>query len=214
MKKAVLFDLDGTLINSLGDLCDSVNYMLNKQNLKNRTLDEVRSFIGNGVDILVKRAIGNREYNSEEVMADFREYYNDNLYNKTKPYEGITEALDILKDKGFKLAVVTNKSQYAAEKIVNHYFNDKFDIVVGSDITKRKKKPEPDGVNLALKEIGVTRQESIYIGDSEVDIETAKNAHMDFIGVRWGFRNEEIFNDKSNIAKIPSDIVTLCCNFL
>lgn len=214
MKKAVLFDLDGTLVNSLYDLRDGANYMLNKLGMPVRSMEEIRMFVGNGVDMLVRRAIGHENYDFKEAMNYFKEYYNENMCRKTIPYDGIVNALSVLREKSFKLGVVTNKPQYAAEKIVRHFFDGYFDIVIGADTEKRRKKPEPDGVNTALKILGVKRSEAIYVGDSEVDIETAKNAGMDFIGAVWGFRNKEIFAHEKYVAENAEELISLCCNFL
>ena len=214
MKKAILFDLDGTLVNSLYDLCDGANYMLNKLGMPNRTMEEIRTFVGNGIDMLVRRAVCSENYDFKEAMGYFKEYYNENLCRRTRPYDGIINALCVLSEKGFNLSVVTNKPQYVAEKIVKHFFDGYFDIVVGADTEKRRKKPEPDGVDTALGIIGVTRSEAIYVGDSEVDIETAKRADMDFIGAAWGFRNEEIFVNEKWFVRNAQELISLCCNFL
>lgn len=214
MKNTVLFDLDGTLVNSLYDLCDATNYMLNRLNLPERNIEEVRIFVGNGIDMLVRRAIGNIPFDFDMAMTYFREYYNANMCNKTVPYNGIYDTLDTLKEKGFNLGVVTNKAQDAAETIVNYYFKSKFDTVVGADFSKRKKKPDPSPVNYALSIIGTDKENAIYVGDSEVDIETAKNTPIDFIGVTWGFRNAEIFKNEKYTASTSEELLTLCCNFL
>ncbi len=213
MKKAVLFDLDGTLVNSLCDLCDAVNYMLDKMELKNRSLDEVRQFVGNGIDMLVRRAVGEREFDFDTAMAYYREYYDAHLCSKTAPYQGIEQAVKELKARDFKLAVVTNKAQYAAEAIVSHYFGSSFDAVVGADLSKRRKKPYTDPVELALKTLNVSVNDAVFVGDSEVDIKTAENAGMDFVGAAWGFRNEDIFADKRYIARNWQQLLNLCCNF-
>lgn len=214
MKKVILFDLDGTLVNSLQDLCDGVNYMLDKMGLPMRSLEEVRSFVGNGIDMLVRRAVGKDNFDFDKAMAIYKEYYNANLCNKTRPYEGMEKVLAELKAKGFKLGIITNKAQWATEKIVNHFFYDSFDVVVGADLDKRKKKPDPEPVDYALSIIGEDRKSVVFIGDSEVDIATAKNAGLDFIGVTWGFRDIEIFKDIKYVAQTAQDILSLCCNFL
>lgn len=213
LKDVVLFDLDGTLVNSLNDLCDSANYMLDKLGFPRRSLDEVRCFVGNGIDMLVRRAVGNNEFDFDKAMKYYREYYNKNLCNKTRPYEGIERAVAVLRENGFKLGVVTNKAQWAAEKIVKYYFNDSFDAIAGADLSKRKKKPHSDAVDLALEIIGAERKSAVFVGDSEVDIATAENIGMDFIGVAWGFRNEEIFAHVKHFVRTSEQLVSLCCNF-
>ena len=160
---------------------------MNKLGLEQRSLDEVRTFVGNGVDMLIKRAGGNAQYDFNEAVH-ILEYYNENLCNKTKPYNGIVNVINVLKNKGFKLGVVTNKPQFAAEKIVNYYFNESFDVIIGADLSKRRKKPYNDPVDAALSVINVNKNDAIFVGDSEVDIETAKNMDMSFIGVAWGFK--------------------------
>lgn len=214
MKNTVLFDLDGTLVNSLEDLKDATNYTMNKLGLEQRSLDEVRTFVGNGVDMLIKRAGGNAQYDFNEASAYFREYYNENLCKKTKPYNGIVNVINVLKSKGFKLGVVTNKPQFAAEKIVNYYFNESFDVIIGADLSKRRKKPYNDPVDAALSVINVNKNDAIFVGDSEVDIETAKNMDMSFIGVAWGFRNEIIFANEKYFVRNSQQLLNLCCNFL
>lgn len=213
LKNVVLFDLDGTLVNSLYDLCDSTNYMLERLGLPKRSIDEVRCFVGNGIDMLVRRAVGHNKFDFDKAMKYYREYYNENLCNKTSPYEGIEKAITDLRANGFKLGVVTNKAQWAADKIVRYYFKESFDVIVGADLSKRKKKPESDAVDLALEIIGASRESAIFVGDSEVDIATAENTDIDFIGVTWGFRNEEIFADVKHFVRTSEELVSLCCNF-
>lgn len=213
MKNVILFDLDGTLVNSLQDLCDSVNYMLDKMNLPGRSLDEVKAFVGNGIDMLVRRSAGNEDIDFNLAMKYFREYYNENLCNKTKPYDGITEILSTLKATGYKLGIVTNKAQWAADKIAACYFKDVFDVVIGADIEKRKKKPDSEPIDYILDILGADKESALYIGDSEVDIATAKNSDIDFIGVTWGFRKEEIFADIEHFVRNTQELLTLCCNF-
>lgn len=214
LKNTVLFDLDGTLVNSLYDLKDASNYMLNKLGLPERNLEEIRAFVGNGIDMLVKRSVGNLPFDFDKAMAYFKEYYSANMCSKTVPYNGIYNVIDSLKENNFKLGVVTNKAQYAAEKIVEHYFPGKFDIIVGADLSKRQKKPDPAPVNYALDALGTSNKNAIYVGDSEVDIETAKNSKTDFIGVTWGFRKAEIFKNEMYKASSPYELISLCCNFL
>lgn len=214
MKNTVIFDLDGTLVNSLQDLAGAANYMLDKMSMPKRSLDEVRSFVGNGIDMLVKRSVGNKEFDFNMAMSYFKEYYNENICNKTAPYPGMIDVISDLKSKGFRLCLVTNKVQWAAEKIADKFFKDSFDVVVGSDLALRKKKPDPEPVDYALSVVDSKRADAVYIGDSEVDIATAKNADMDFIGVTWGFRDKSIFKSTKYVANTPADIVTYCCNFL
>lgn len=214
MKDTILFDLDGTLVNSIADLCDASNYMLKKLSLPQRSLEEIQSFVGNGIDVLVKLSIGENIADLNEAMSYFREYYNKNMCKKTKPYSGIITAIDTLIDKGFKLAVVSNKAQDAAEEITRHFFGSRFSAITGADTARRPKKPDPAPLDHTLNILRSTRDRAIYIGDSEVDIKTAHNSNITFIGVTWGFRPEEIFTTEMYKASAPSELVSLCCNFL
>lgn len=190
--KAVIFDLDGTLLNTLDDLADSVNYVLKKHGFKERTLDEIRRFVGNGIYKLVKRSLpeGVDEAVIQSCYTEFSEYYKLNMMNKTKLYDGIEELLERLNREKIKLAVVTNKADFAAQELCKMLFGDKKYIAVGSDIN-RPNKPAPDNVFLAMKKMNVSAEDTVYIGDSEVDAQTAENAGLDFIAVLWGFRTRE-----------------------
>lgn len=191
MIKAIIFDLDGTLLDTLHDLADSVNHVLTKHNMKNRTVDEIRSFIGNGVPTLIARSVpaGTDEKTTAECVREMAEYYKDHADIKTKPYDGICELLETLNTKGIKTAVVTNKVENAAELLCNRKFGNVFDCVIG-DNGKDRLKPAPDNVFRALNQLGYDKKEVLYAGDSDVDMVTAHNAGLTSIGVTWGFRDE------------------------
>lgn len=194
MKKyeAVLFDLDGTLLDTLDDLKDSVNFIMEKYQFPVHTLDEVKKAIGNGIHKLIERTVpeGTDGKTIESAFCDFMAYYQENCMEKTKPYPGMEELLLQLKADGCKLAVVTNKGNAAVQKMIPHYFPGFFETAVGAT-KEQPKKPAPDMVYDALKRIRVKKENALFIGDSQVDVETAKNAGMDSILVTWGFRDRE-----------------------
>ncbi len=195
--QTAIFDLDGTILNTIDDLADSLNYALAKNGYKERSVAETQSFVGNGLLMLVKRAI-NPETSEEEakkVLADLKAYYKIHCADKTKPYEGIPELLKDLKTAGYRLAVVSNKADYAVQILCEQYFPGIFDLSVGEKENVRRK-PAPDSVNAVLAEFGLTKEEAVYIGDSDVDIETAENAGTDSILVAWGFRGAEFLREK------------------
>lgn len=194
MKKIVIFDLDGTLLNTLDDLADSTNFALSKFNYPTRTIEEVRQFVGNGVAKLIERAIpeGKNNPNFEKCLAIFKENYAQNMYNKTAPYNGILDMLANLKSKGLKIAVVSNKFDLAVKELCQKYFNRYIDFAAGeNEAAGIKKKPAPDTVLEVLKKFNLNPNEAIYVGDSDVDIMTAKNSEMPCISVTWGFRDEK-----------------------
>lgn len=194
MKKIVIFDLDGTLLNTLDDLADSTNFALSKFNYPTRTIEEVRQFVGNGVAKLIERAIpeGKNNPNFEKCLAIFKGNYAQNMYNKTAPYNGISDMLANLKSKGLKIAVVSNKFDLAVKELCQKYFNGYIDFAAGeNEAAGIKKKPAPDTVLEVLKEFNLKPNEAIYVGDSDVDIMTAKNSDMPCISVTWGFRDEK-----------------------
>jgi len=189
----VIFDMDGTILNTLDDLHDSVNYALEKMGYPLRSLDEIRSFVGNGVEALIKRSVpqGTNEKEREQCHGFFREHYSVNMNNKTRPYEGIIDLIKGLRQRGLKTAVVSNKSEYAVIELCGQTFPDLFDVIVGQTKDKRPK-PAPDGVFYALDKLGVEKSETVYVGDSDVDVQTAVNSGLDCIGVTWGFRDREV----------------------
>lgn len=175
MINSVIFDLDGTLLNSLDDLADSTNYTLRTAGYPERTRDEVRRFVGNGIYKLIERAVptGTDKAEIDKCFDIFCRNYKKNMANKTKPYPGITDMLKTLYENGFKLAIVTNKADFAAQELCGEMFGDYVKTVVGS-VKERRNKPYPDNVLFAMDKMGAEKSETVYVGDSEVDVETAK----------------------------------------
>lgn len=211
MKKAVIFDLDGTLLNTLDDLADSTNYALSKFGYPTRTIEEVRQFVGNGVAKLIERAIpeGKNNPNFEKCLAIFKENYAQNMYNKTAPYNGIIEMLSNLKSKGIKIAVVSNKFDLAVKELCKKYFEGFIDFAAGENEAQGiKKKPAPDTVISVLNKFNFAPEDAVYVGDSDVDIMTAKNSKMPCISVTWGFRDEKFLleNGATILINAPSEI--------
>ncbi len=210
--EAVLFDLDGTLTDTLEDLKNSVNFALSQFGFPERSIDEVRSFVGNGVRRLVFLSVpeGTDEATAEECLSVFKAYYKKNSLVKTKPYDGILPMLEKLKSIGVKTAVVTNKMDSAAQDIVRIFFDGLIDVTVGQ-IDGVAQKPEPDGIFLALEKLGVEKGYSLYVGDSEVDCKTAINAGIPCIGVDWGFRDRSVLEASGAAAVIdrPEDLFDL-----
>lgn len=193
--KAVIFDLDGTLLDTLDDLCDSVNVSMDAIGAPRRTIEEVRSFVGNGIRQLMILCVPDGEKNPrfDEAVSAFLDDYRANCKNKTKPYRGINQLLTELSDDGYKLAVVSNKADFAVKKLVRDYFGGVIPVATGENESAGiKKKPAPDTVFAAMKELGCEKEDAVYVGDSEVDIMTAKNAGIRCIAVDWGFRSREI----------------------
>lgn len=197
----VIFDLDGTILDTLEDLADSMNYALAKYEYPTRTVDEIRSFVGNGLLMLTRRAIAPEtdETVIQTVLAEQKAYYKEHCADKTKPYDGVIELLEELKAAGYKLAVVSNKADYAVQILCEQYFPEIFHLTVGEKEGVRRK-PAPDAVYAVLKELQVEKAKAVYVGDSEVDIQTAENAQMQVVLVDWGFRDMHFLKEKG--AKI------------
>ncbi|MBE5952381.1 MAG: HAD family hydrolase [Lachnospiraceae bacterium] len=194
--RLMIFDLDGTLLNTLEDLTDSVNYVLWKHGFKERTLEEVRGFIGNGIHKLIERSVpeGTAPFLTEECYKDFVPHYKVHCAEKTRPYDGIPELLQRLKEAGVKIAVVSNKADYAVKELCAKYFPGIFDEVVGERVGIHRK-PSPDAVNEVIRLLGATKEETVYVGDSDVDVQTAENAGIDGIFVAWGFKGEAFLKE-------------------
>lgn len=188
--QTVIFDLDGTLLNTLEDLHAATNYALEQCGMPVRTLDEVRRFVGNGIRKLMIRAIPDGEANSrfEEAFAKFQEYYKVHCNDTTKPYPGVVELLEQLKQQGIKLAIVSNKADFGVKELQKIYFDGLIPVAIGERAGIRKK-PAPDTVYQALEELEADGAQAVYVGDSDVDIQTAANAGLPCISVTWGFRD-------------------------
>lgn len=206
MINTIIFDLDGTLLDTLEDLTDSLNYALCKFKVMERSMEEVRRFVGNGVAKLIERAIPDGTQNPfyEEILDEFKAYYALHCKDKTKPYDGVMPMLDALCEKGYKLAIVSNKFDAAVKELSSLYFGERILAAIGESDTVRKK-PAPDTVYQALEELSVHAAEAIYVGDSDVDIKTAENAGIPCISVTWGFRDRECL---LAAGAVPSRIIT------
>ena len=205
MYKTVIFDLDGTILNTLDDLWGSVNYALGSFGYPLRSIDEVREFVGGGIKKLIERAVpeGTDDEATDKVLAAFKQHYGANSDVKTKPYDGILSMLQKLKSLGIKTAVVTNKAHFAAVPLCEKYFEGLIDITIGEREGVRKK-PHPASLLEAMEHLGASRKNTLYVGDSDVDIYTAKNADVDCVCVTWGFRSRE-FLIKSGATHIADN---------
>lgn len=207
-----IFDMDGTILDTLEDLRDSLNYSLKVWNCPPRSLAEVRNFVGNGIHKLVERGVpeGSDDTLVEQVYQTFRPYYQTHCSIKTRPYPGILELIQQLRQKGLKCAVVSNKADPAVQELCRQYFPDCFDMAVGEREGIRRK-PAPDSVDTVRNTLGVSRADAVYIGDSEVDLETAENAGLDCILVEWGFRDKDYLKAQGGtvFAATTDDVLEL-----
>lgn len=190
MYRAVIFDLDGTLLNTLDDLAASTNAALRQFGYPERTVEEVRRFVGNGVRLLMVRALpqGEKTPRFEEILAYFRQHYAAHCREATAPYPGIPALLARLRERGVRVAVVSNKFDAAVKDLCRAYFGGEVEVAVGESPAVAKK-PAPDAVLAAMRELGVSPADTVYVGDSEVDVETARRSGLPCISVLWGFRD-------------------------
>ena len=207
----VIFDLDGTLLDTLEDLKNATNHALRVCGMPERTLDEIRQFVGNGVRNLMVRAVPQGEENPgfERAFAVFKEYYGEHCNDETRAYDGIPALLQELKNAGYAMAIVSNKIDSAVQDLCVRYF-PQVDVAIG-DRENLRRKPEPDSVFLALKALGRTREEAVYVGDSDVDLATAQNAGLPCISVLWGFRDREFLaaHGATTFVETPSEITSV-----
>lgn len=205
-----VFDLDGTLLETLKDLAASTNFALRQYDMPEHSIEDVRMFVGNGVKKLMERAIPNGLDNPkfEEVYATFRQHYLNHNLDTTKPYDGIPELLRELKVRGKKLAIVSNKFYAATQDLARHFFPDTIEVAIG-ERENIKKKPAPDTVVEALRQLGVSKEGAVYIGDSDVDIMTARNSGLPCASVLWGFRDKEFLleHGATFFAEKPDDLL-------
>ena len=207
-----IFDLDGTLLDTLGDLAASVNFALRTHDMPEHSLDDVRQFVGNGVRKLMERAVPDGADNPlfDEAFATFRRHYMAHSLDTTRPYEGIPETLDALKASGCHLAVVSNKMMAATQALCSHFFPDTIEVAIGEHEAEGiRKKPAPDTVVAALKALGVGKEGAVYVGDSEVDIQTARNSGLPCISVLWGFRHRDFLQQDGaeTFISVPSELL-------
>ncbi len=221
MYKTYIFDLDGTLLDTLQDLTNSVNHALAMHGMPQHSKEDIRRFVGNGIRLLMERAVpggaGNADFDA--AFADFRKHYMEHSTDTTRPYDGIPQTLDALKASGCKIAVVSNKMMAATQTLVSHFF-PQVDVAIGEhEAAGIRKKPAPDTVFEALRLLGAgsaasdsanDRRETVYVGDSDVDIETARNAGLPCISVLWGFRDRQFLEEHGGKTFItrPEDLLT------
>ncbi len=209
MYKIAIFDLDGTLLDTLDDLANAVNYALVKHGLPARSAKEIRAFLGNGMARLIELS-ANGAGNTREILADFKTYYATHSADETKPYEGIMEVLAMLKKQGVKTAILSNKGDFAVQTLTRVYFGELIDEAQGENEAQGvKRKPSADGVYAIMRRLNAAKEETVFIGDSEVDILTAENAGVDCLAVTWGFREEQelIENGAKTLVRTPKELL-------
>ena len=216
-----VFDLDGTLLDTLGDLAAATNYALRTHGMPEHSIDDIRRFVGNGVRKLMERAVPDGEANPdfEAAFVTFRQYYMQHSLDTTRPYDGIPETLAALKAKGCHLAVVSNKMMAATQELCRYFFPDTIEVAIGeNEAAGIRKKPAPDTVFAALRETspdlpegeeGLQAVNAVYVGDSDVDIATANNAGIPCISVLWGFRDRDFLlqHGATTFIKTPSELL-------
>lgn len=212
--KLALFDLDGTVLNTLEDLTDATNAALAMHGYSSHDADAIRSFVGNGIEILIRRALprGTDEAKMHTVLEDFKKYYGAHCADKTRPYPGVPDMLCALRAAGVKTAVVSNKADFAVKTLAERYFTGLFDMAVG-EREGIARKPAPDSVLEIMRALEVAPAECVYIGDSDVDVQTAKNAGVDGIFVTWGFRSAACLK-KEGAAMLVDDVSELTVKIL
>lgn len=216
MYKVYIFDLDGTLLDTLQDLADSVNYALRQHHMPEHSVDDIRRFVGNGVRLLMERAVpdGARNPQFEAAFATFRQYYMQHSLDTTRPYEGIAETLRALKNSGCRLAVVSNKMMAATQELVSHFFPE-VEVAIGEhESAGIRKKPAPDTVYEALRQLGLDPEgdvHAVYVGDSDVDLQTARNSGLPCISVLWGFRDRPFLleHGATTFVSTPAELLNV-----
>lgn len=213
MIKAVIFDLDGTLLNTIDDLANSVNFMLKQSNFPTFSVDEFKYKVGNGMRKLIERSLPETYKTDEQIeksLEVFMACYNKHKNDNTAPYENILDLLETLKQKGIKLAVATNKAHIAAKPLVENTFQGLFDEIAGQK-ENVPTKPNPQIVFSILEKLNVMPDECLFVGDSGVDMQTAKNASIKAVGVLWGFRKEDelLQNGADEIISSPLELLKL-----
>lgn len=210
--KTVIFDLDGTLLNTLEDLAAATNYALAQHGMSLRTTEEVRWFVGNGIRKLIERAVpdGTPQAKQEAVYATFNEYYKLHCNDNTQAYDGVMELLDALRKAGVKTAIVSNKADYGVQELTKQYFAEKLDAACG-ERSGIAKKPAPDMLFAVMQRLDAEQETTIYVGDSDTDLETARNAGVACIGACWGFRGREFLlaHGAKLLAEAPAEVLGL-----
>ena len=195
MYEMIVFDLDGTLLDTLGDLTNAVNASLKAYGYPLREKAEIRSFVGNGVVKLLERAAGETGEKIDKLVKYFQTYYREHCKEETKPYEGILPLLATLKERGIGMAIVSNKPDLAVKLLAKEYFSEYIQTAIGENEPTLRKKPAPDSLLAAMDLVGVTAEKTLYVGDSEVDIQTANNAGVKCVSVCWGFKDESFLKE-------------------
>ena len=208
-----IFDLDGTLLDTLGDLAAAVNHSMRRHGMPLHSVDSVRSFVGNGIRVLMQRAVPGGEDNPRfaDALADFQQYYLAHSLDTTRPYEGIPQLLAELRRRGKRVAVVSNKFCEATQQLCRHFFPDTVEVAVGEHEAEGiRKKPAPDTVMEALRQLGMDRQGAVYVGDSDVDLLTARNSGLPCISVLWGFRDRDFLLQHGATAFVstPAEMIS------
>ena len=193
MKHAVIFDLDGTLLNTLGDLRAATNHALEVRGLPPHSMEEIRQFIGNGIRLLICRAMpeGTPEAEIDAALDDFKAYYAAHIHDRTVPYDGIPQLLTALRKRGIQVAVLSNKIDSASQQLIEYFFPGKTDVVFGEHVGVPRK-PDPTSCRMVMQQLVVQPEQVLYVGDSGTDMQTAKNAGLYAVGVTWGFRSKEV----------------------
>ncbi|MBO5778119.1 MAG: HAD-IA family hydrolase [Clostridia bacterium] len=209
MYKLIVFDMDGTILDTLEDLKNSLNFALTANDMPERTLDEVRRFVGNGIGKLIERGVadGATQEQIAGVQAAFFPHYTLHCNDNTRPYEGIPEVIGSLRNAGYLTAVVSNKADFAVQDLCKIWFDGLFDVAVG-EREGLQRKPAPDSVFEVCRLLNVSIEDAVYIGDSEVDYQTAQNAGMDVISVDWGFRDADFLRSigAKKIVSSPKEL--------
>lgn len=207
-----IFDLDGTLLDTLRDLAASVNFALRSHGMPEHSIDDVRHFVGNGVRLLMERAVpqGTKNPLFDAAFNTFRQHYMQHSLDTTQPYPGIVDTLHTLRSRGCRIAVVSNKMMAATQALCRHFFPDTVEVAIGEHEAEGiRKKPAPDTVFAALRKLGTGPEGAVYVGDSDVDILTAHNSQMPCISVLWGFRDRDflIQNGAETLISAPSELI-------
>lgn len=211
----VVFDMDGTVLNTIDDLATSVNYAMEKFGFPQRTVEDYRRAVGNGIRRAIELTVpeGTSQEVIDEMVPVFKEHYDEHCLDKTRPYDGIIELMKELKKRGYKMAIVSNKIDSAVKELNQRFFSEAIEVAIGEK-PGVSRKPAPDMVWEALKELGSTEDEAVYIGDSEVDFATANNSNLPCISVLWGFRDKDLLEEigAQVFAEKPSDVLEILTN--
>lgn len=205
MKQAVIFDLDGTLLNTLGDLRAATNHALAVRGLAPHSMDEIRRFVGNGIRLLICRAMpeGTSDAEIDAALEDFKAYYAAHIHDHTVPYDGIPQLLTALRKRGLKVAVLSNKIDSASQELIAYFFPGKTDVVFGEHVGVPRK-PDPTSCRMVMQQLGVQPEQVLYVGDSGTDMQTAKHAGLYAVGVTWGFRSREVLTENGADVLVDS----------